>query len=113
MGIEFLGSSRCDPSISIDPHALTPDYEDGSLCAFRVRLTSDLPRMGESLCFTGLVILLKGALRIEASSREGSACVPHDLKEGHFLWNDGSGRFAFAIPQSTESEVLIIAMKSG
>ena len=111
MGIEFLGPPGVDVSGSAGTDSLTADYEDDGLRVFRVGLPSDLRRVKGPVCFTGLVILMKGALRMEASSPDGPGCVRHDLEGGYFLWNDGKSRFAFATEGRTESELLLVAMK--
>lgn len=111
MGIEFLGPPGVDVSGSVGTDSLKTDYEDDGLRVFRVRLPSDLRRIKGPVCFTGLVILMKGALGIEASSSGGSGCVRHDLEAGHFLWNDGKSRFVFATEGRTETELLLVAMK--
>ena len=59
----------------------------------------------------GILIALKGAVRIDAYSPTHSKGVIHDLKEGDFLWNDGGTDFTFLTPEGSESEGLAILMK--
>jgi hypothetical protein len=111
MGIEFLNPAGGQRSLSIGLKSLKTDYEDDTICVFRVKFPSDLSHIQEPLCFVGIVIVLKGAMRIEASSPGDSACVNHDLKEGNLLWNDGGAQFAFSMLERSESEALVILMR--
>ena len=111
MGIEFLNPVGRNRSLTTGTNFLTTDYEDDSVCVYRVKLPSDLPHMKESLCFVGIVILLNGAISIEAASPGDSGSVNHDLKEGDLIWNDGSSQFAFSTVERSESEVLVVLMK--
>lgn len=111
MGIEFLSPGGRNRTVSIGTKSLTMDYEDDTVRVFRVRFPSDLPHMNESSCFVGIVVVLNGDVRIEASSPGDSEGVAHDLNEGDFLWNDGTTRFAFTTQEGSESEVLLILMK--
>jgi hypothetical protein len=112
MGIEFLNPVGHNRSLTTTgTNFLTTDYEDDSVCVVRVKLPSDLPHMKKPLCFVGIVILLKGAIRIEAASPSDSECVSHDLNEGELIWNDGSSQFTFRTVARSESEVLVILMK--
>jgi len=111
MGIEFLNPAGCHRPLPIGTKSLAMDYEDDTVCVFRVKFPSDLPHIEESLCFVGIVIVLKGAIRIEASSPGDSACVNHDLKEGNLLWNDGRTQFSFAMTERSASEALVVLMK--
>lgn len=111
MGIEFLNPGRRHGCISEGTRSLKVDYEDNTVRVFRLKFPSDLYDMKEALCFMGLVIVLKGDIRIEASSPDDSEVVPHDLNEGDLVWNDGGTKFTFAIPVRTEAEALVVLMK--
>jgi hypothetical protein len=111
MGIEFLNPGARHGCGSAGTQSLKVDYEDNTVLVFRLKFPSDLHQMREALCFMGLVIVLKGDIRIEASSPGDSEPVPHDLNEGDLVWNDGGTKFTFAIPVRTEAEALIVLMK--
>jgi hypothetical protein len=111
MGIEFLNPGRCCGRGSAGTQSLKVDYEDHTVRVFRLKFPSDLHHMNEALCFMGIVIVLKGDIRIEASSPGDSELVPHDLNEGDLVWNDGGTKFRFAIPVRTEAEALVVLMK--
>jgi len=111
MGIEFLNPGARHGCGSAGTQSLKVDYEDDTVRVFRLKFPSDLHHMKEALCFMGLVIVLKGDIRIEASSPGGAEPVPHDLNEGDLVWNDGGTQFTFAIPVRTEAEALIVLMK--
>ena len=112
MGIELLNPAGGQVSPSMSLKSLKTDYEDDTICVLRVKLSSGLPHIGESLCFVGIVIVLKGPMRIVASSPGDSGCVSHDLKEGSFLWNDGRTQFTFTMLERSEVEALVVLMKS-
>jgi len=111
MGIEFLHPCGRNRSVPIGAKSLPVDYEDDTVRVHRLRLPSDLKQLEGPVFFTGLVIGLKGVLRIEASSRGGPRTVTHDLREGEFLWNDGATRFTFLTRETFESEALLVLMK--
>jgi hypothetical protein len=111
MGIEFLQPGGRSRSASIGAKSLAVDYEDDTVRVHRLRFPSDLSRLKEPVSFMGIVIALKGALRIEAFSPGDSECVYQDLNEGDFIWNDGSTWFTFAPPEASESEALAVLMK--
>ena len=111
MGIEFLNPGGHHGCGSAGTQSLKVDYEDNTVRVFRLKFPSDLHHMKEALCFMGLVIVLKGDIRIEASSPDDTEPVPHDLDEGDLVWNDGGTKFTFAIPVRTEAEALVVLMK--
>ena len=111
MGIEFLNPGARHGCGSAGTQSLKVDYEDNTVRVFRLKFPSDLHHMKEALCFMGIVIVLKGDIRIEASSPNDSEIVPHDLNEGDLVWNDGGTKFTFAIPVRTEAEALVVLMK--
>jgi hypothetical protein len=111
MGIEFLDPGGRHRSASIGTRSLRVDYEDSSVSVLPVKFPADLPHMEESVCFMGMVIVLKGTVRIEASSPGEGEPVPHDLNEGNLIWNDGSTPFTFTVPEGSEAEALVILMK--
>jgi hypothetical protein len=111
MGIEFLNPGGRHGCVSTGTQPLKVDYEDNTVRVFRLNFPSDLYQMKEALCFMGIVIVLKGDIRIEASSPDDSELVPHDLNEGDLVWNDGGTQFTFAIPVRTEAEALVVLMK--
>lgn len=111
MGIEFLDPGGRHGCGSAGTQPLKVDYEDHTVRVFRLKFPSDLHHMKEALCFRGIVIVLKGDVRIEASSPGDSELVPHDLNEGDLVWNDGGTKFRFAVPVRTEAEALVVVMK--
>jgi len=111
MGIEFLNPGARHGCGSAGTQSLKVDYEDNTARVFRLKFPSDLGHMKEALCFMGIVIVLKGDIRIEASSADDAEPVPHDLNEGDLVWNDGGTKFTFAIPVRTEAEALVVLMK--
>jgi hypothetical protein len=111
MGIEFLNPGASHGCGAAGTHSLKIDYEDDTVRVFRLRFPTDFQHMTEALCFMGMVIVLKGDIRIEASSQDASEPAPHDLNEGDLVWNDGGTKFTFAIPVRTEAEALIVLMK--
>lgn len=111
MGIEFLNPGGSHRPLPIGLKSLKADHEDDTVHLFCVRFPSDLSKIGESVRFCGIVIVLKGAVRIETSPYVDSEIGVHDLGEGDFLWNDGGTRFTFSTPERTESEALLILMK--
>jgi hypothetical protein len=111
MGIEFLNPGARHGCGSAGTHSLKVDYEDNTVRVFRLKFPSDFHHMKEALCFMGIVIVLKGDIRIEASSPDDAEPVPHDLNEGDLVWNDGGTKFTFAIPVRTEAEALVVVMK--
>ncbi len=111
MGIEFLNPGARHGRGSAGTQSLKVDYEDNTARVFRLKFPSDLHHMKEALCFMGFVVVLKGDIRIEASSPGDPELVPHDLNEGDLVWNDGGTQFTFAIPVRTEAEALIVLMK--
>jgi hypothetical protein len=112
MGIEFLNPARGQGSSSTSLKSLKTDYEDDTICVVRVRFSSGLPHIEDSLRFVGIVIVLKGPMRIVASSPGDPTCVNHDLKEGNLLWNDGGVQFTFSALEGSEAEALVVLMKS-
>ena len=111
MGIEFLNPGARHGCGSAGTQSLKVDYEDNTVRVFRLKFPSDLSHMKEALCFVGIVIVLKGDIRIEASLPGDSKRIPHDLNEGDLVWNDGGREFTFAIPVRTEAEALVVLMK--
>jgi hypothetical protein len=111
LGIEFLNPGGGQGLAPAGTMSLKVDYEDDTVRVFRLRFPADLPRMKEPLGFMGVVIGLKGAVTIEASSPESPEPSPHELTEGDLVWNDGARQFSFAVPDRSESEALLILMK--
>jgi len=111
MGIEFLNPGGRHGCGSAGTQSLKVDYEDNTVRVLRLKFPSDLHHMKEAWRFMGIVIVLKGDIRIEASSPHDSELVPHDLNEGDLVWNDGGTKFTFAIPVRSEAEALVVLMK--
>jgi len=111
MGIEFLRPGGQNRSLSIGTKPLAVDYEDDTVRVHRLKFPYDRKHTEGAVRFVGILIALKGAVRIEASSPDDSEGVTHDLKEGDFLWNGGTAQFSFSAPEGSESEVLVILMK--
>ena len=111
MGIEFLNPGARHGYGPAGTQFLKVDYEDNTVRVFRLKFPSDLHHMKEALRFMGIVIVLKGDIRIEASFPGDSERMPHDLNEGDLVWNDGGREFTFAIPVRTEAEALVVLMK--
>jgi hypothetical protein len=110
MGIEFLRPGGQDRSLSIGTKPLAVDYEDDTVRVHRLKFPSDRKHIEGAVRFMGILIVLKGTVRIEASSPNDSEVVTHDLKEGNLLWNDCTAPFTFSTPEGSESEVLVILM---
>ena len=111
MGIEFLRPGGQNRSFSIGTNPPAVDYEDDTVCVHRLKFPSDRKHIEGAGRFMGILIALKGAVRIKASSPGDSEGVTHDLKEGNLLWNDCTAQFTFSTPEGSESEVLTILMK--
>ena len=111
LGIEFLQPGGRNRSVSVGARPPPVDYEDDTVRVHRLKVPSDLKHLKGPVSFTGLVIALKGALGIEASSPGKADTVAHDLPEGDFLWNDGGMRFTFRTPGPSASEALLVLMK--
>lgn len=111
MGIEFLqpGGKNRSPSIGAKP--LPVDYEDDTVRVHRLQFPPALKDLEGPGRFLGIVIALKGPLRVEASSPDPHETVTHDLEEGDFLWNDGTAQYSFSVPEGSESEALAVLLK--
>jgi hypothetical protein len=110
MGIEFLRPGGQDRSLSIGTKPLAVDYEDDTVRVHRLKFPSDRKHIEGAVRFMGILIALKGTIRIEASAPNDSEVVTHDLKEGNLLWNDCTAQLTFSTPEGSESEVLVILM---